>query len=143
MAEALRLLFEWADGNIRLKEARPVAKRAPPPDPPDRQRAADDATGILLELREGDRSIYRRHVGPMFPDSHEVQTGDPKRPFARAPRRKPYTVEIVVPAERATRVVLTERRPEPGAKRGTEPRAMVHVDEPLKRDDSQPEQESS
>lgn len=139
MTEALRLLFEWADGKIRLKEARPVAKRAPPSDAPGRGGA--DATGILLELRDGERSIYRRHVGPMFPDSYELQTGDPKQPFARATRSKPYTVEIVVPAEHAKRVVLTERRATRGKKRGYELTATVHVDEALKANEGIPTQE--
>lgn len=142
MTEALRLLFEWADGSIRLKEVRRVAKRARATDRLEPQRGAADAVGILLELRDDERPIYRRHVGPLFPDSYEVQTGDPNRPFARVPRRKPYTVEIVVPGERASRVVLTERRAEPGAERDTSPRAIVHVDQALKRDNGQPEQRS-
>lgn len=130
MSDALRLLFEWSEGRIHLRSAHRVAKRAPAGTPA-QDAAADAATGMVLELRSGERVLYRRHIGPMFPDSHEVQTGDPERPFARAPRTKPYTVEILVPADRAERVMLVERRAE---KPGAPPRAVVHVDEALKRD---------
>src|SRR5215207_4080807 len=122
MAEAMRLTFEWDGKSAALREARRVAKRAPVAAPTERGDNEPATVGMVLELRRGDHLFYRRQVGPMFPDSHEVQTGDPRRPFARAPRSKPSRVEILVPAaEGIDRLRLVERRVEPGAKRGTPP----------------------
>jgi hypothetical protein len=142
MAESLRLTFEWDRGAIALREVRRVAKRAPAGDlferartETEQKRAQRPVVGIWLELRQGDRAVYRRQVRPLFPDSHEIQTGDPKRPFARAPRNTPYQVEILVPVLNggADRLMLRERRADPDAKRGTPPREIVHVDEALER----------
>lgn len=130
MIEALRLQFEWRDGSIHLKSAHPVAKRAPAGDVAER---VTPTIGIELELRDAERAIYRRQVGTLFPDSHEVQTGDPARPFARHPRSKPYTVEIIVPAmPKATRLVVTERRAARRGKAAMAAHDIVHVNEALK-----------
>ena len=134
MAGALRLLFEWDNGRITLKDARPVAKRAPAGDPtPSADRARlPPQLGVTLELRIGEHATYRRQVAAMFPDSHEVQTGDPERPFARSPRTTPYQVELLVPMpDRTARLVVTEVRAGPKARDGDAPRAVVLVDEPL------------
>jgi hypothetical protein len=135
MADALRLQFEWQDGRISLRSVRRVAKRAAATEPERRDQRGGPAVGIELELRDGERTLYRRQIGPMFPDSYEVQTGDPARPFARAPRTRPYAVEIIVPAAaQARQVVLTERRGDPRAKPPAELREIVHVNEALKPD---------
>lgn len=132
MAEALRLQFEWRDGSIHLKSVQPVAKRAPAGDPPKRGEHSAPAIGIELELRDAERTLYRRQVGTLFPDSHEVQTGDPARPFARHPRSKPYTVELIVPAPaKPPRLVVTERRFERRGKAAPAAREIVHVNEAL------------
>ncbi len=132
MPEALRLQFEWRDGSIHLKSARRVAKRAPAGDDPKRDQPTSKGIGIELELRDDDRTVYRRQVATMFPDSHEVQTGDPARPFARHPRKKPYTVELIVPAMPKARLVVTERRYERRGKAAAAARDIVHVNEALK-----------
>ncbi|MBW6396338.1 hypothetical protein KPL78_00695 [Roseomonas sp. HJA6] len=132
MAEALRLQFEWRDGSIHLKSVRPVDKRAPAGDPPRRDDRSKPPIGIELELRDDERTLYRRQVGTLFPDSHEVQTGDPARPFARHPRSKPYTVEVIVPVPpKARRLVLTEHRVEQRDRAAVAAREIVHVNEPL------------
>jgi hypothetical protein len=140
MADAMRLLFGWSEGKIRLLSARRVAKRAPAGDPVARMAEGDGTPpriGVFLELREGERPVYRRQLGPLFPDSHEVQTGDPRQPFARVPRRKPYTVEVIIPAmPKGARLLLTERRADPQAARSAAPPApIIHVDEALKGED--------
>jgi hypothetical protein len=133
MPEALRLQFEWRDGSIHLTSARPVAKRAPAGDLSRRDERATPTIGIELELRDDERPVYRRQVGTLFPDSHEVQTGDPARPFARHPRAKPYTVEIIVPVlPKGRRLVVTERRMERRGKSAMAARDIVHVNEALK-----------
>lgn len=133
MPEALRLQFEWRDGSIHLISARPVAKRAPASDETRRDDRAAPPIGIELELRDEERTVYRRQVATLFPDSHEVQTGDPARPFARHPRTKPYTVELIVPVmPKARRLVVTERRAERRGKAAATARDIVHVNEALK-----------
>jgi len=140
MAASLRLTFEWDRGSIALRDVREVAKRAPAADRPSpapakKKGTAQPTVGVWLELRRGDRSVYRRQVSPLFSDSHEIQTGDPKQPFARVPRKTAFRVEILVPVleDGADRLVVLERRPDPDAKRGTPPREIVHVDEALER----------
>jgi hypothetical protein len=134
MAESLRLLFEWNERKISLRKVTPVNKRAPASEQPEGRgmQEAPARLGVELRLRVGERDLYARHVGQLFPDSYEVQTGDPDRPFARAPRGKPYTVEIIVPdAHAKARVVLTERRMDAKAKKCPPPRLVTLVDEPL------------
>ena len=133
--EAVRLTFEWSKGKIKLSEAQRVGKRAPASDlphhPPTKKSSASvDTEGIWLELIDGDRFIWSRQVTPMFPDSHEVQTGNPKQPLSRIPRTQPYQIDILVPYPRqgSTRIVLSERSTDTGAKRGSPMRYVVHVD---------------
>lgn len=134
MQGSFRLRFEYSKGRIVLKDSLCVAKRAPAGDSqPSSQHSISPQDGIMLELRSGKDVVYRRQVAAMFPDSYEVQTGDPDRPFARSPRTQPYQVELLVPIpDKDVRLVLTEHRHNRKRRKSAESPDIVHVDEPLK-----------
>ena len=134
MDGSIRLRFAYSEGKITLKDTSYVAKRAPASDlTPPGLHSKSPQDGIMLELRSGKEVLYHRQVAAMFPDSYEVHTGDPARPFARSTRTHPYQVELLVPLpSRDVRLVLTEHRHDLSKRKGRAGPDIVHIDERLK-----------
>jgi hypothetical protein len=136
MPEALRLQFEWRDGTIHLKSARPV-KRAPAGNAK-RDERATPTIGISSNC-----ATITHGLSPPGRDvvaDSEVQTGDLARP-SRGIRARSYTVEIIAGHAEARRLVVTERRMERrGVRRAA--RDIVHVEARKIGGDDTPRQEA-
>jgi hypothetical protein len=136
---ALRISFRNRDGDISVRSATLVNKRAP-------ASACTEVThlgtGFWLELRDGDRVVYRRLVSEQFRKDAEVFGGGPGEPFTRVALTLPSEVELAVPLPptgdpRRLHLVLTERpardkgrRPgvSSGARGGKRTRTASHVE---------------
>lgn len=119
---ALRVSFLHRDGDISIQSATLVNKRAPAGA---RTGITDAGTGFWLELRDGERVVYRRLVSAQFERDAEVFGGGSGEPFTRVALTRPAEVELAVPLPatgdpRRLRLVLTER-----PVRGQRPRSGV------------------
>ena len=94
---ALRLIFSYKGSKAKLESQHAVEMIVPPSHP-----TYDIArqSGFWFELRDAqDRVLYRRSMHDPIQTEMEAPSGDPTRPFTRAPVKDPQgTFAILVPA---------------------------------------------
>lgn len=93
---AVRLVFDYAGGEVRLISRQPVEMVVPPTDPVSGQEAE---SGSWVEVRSGgEATLYRRVIPGLFRADTEVFSPDPQRSVTRAPLDAPAgTVSVIVP----------------------------------------------
>ena len=90
---AWRLTFAYDGDKFTLKSTRRLAKRVPPGQPLDTNRA-----GRFIELRSPERQIlYRRAITELLADTIEYPTGNPDQPLGRAPAPRRGEIALLVP----------------------------------------------
>lgn len=107
MTEALRVTFEYEDGEVRVRSVRRIAMRVPPASK-DRRATAE---GQAVELRGAKGDVLYRRAAEVIPTTVEYPTGNADQPLGRVAAPKRGTASVLVPVDgRARTVAVVQAR---------------------------------